>query len=332
MSWPHECPEHCSPEGVFWFSFDFSARRFNPWPRAYTWEGEGNREPPSGDKTEWFWLIDSRSVRGNQCWVLGAGGKIAFLQTTAVGRWESGVNWVHLQLRQGDRGLWREEEQKGIVEKWRQENKRGARREMGKWKIAGEWVEIADNDLAKWVGTMYISQFGMCPCSVALPCPTLFAAPWAVAHQAPLSVGFSRQEYWRGVVFPSPGDLPDPGIEPASLTSPALAGRFFTTSATGDTPQFGSLVFSWRNMQRGRLGSPVGHSTVRGEARLKFCWIPWHRALKSPLCHVGVPSEQHDFYNDWLSWGQTHLHHQGRWQFSRIFLSKVKNLLNIKEF
>ena len=41
--------------------------------------------------------------------------------------------------------------------------------------------------------------------------------------------------------------------------------------------------------------SPVGHSTVRGEARLKFCWVPWHRALKSPLCHVGVPSEQHDF-------------------------------------
>ena len=60
----------------------------------------------------------------------------------------------------------------------------------------------------------------------------LFATPWTVALQAPLSVGFSREEYWSGVPFPSPGDLPNPGTEPASLTSPALAGRFFTTSTT----------------------------------------------------------------------------------------------------
>ena len=53
-----------------------------------------------------------------------------------------------------------------------------------------------------------------------------------VAHQPPLSMGFSRQEYWSGLPFPSPGDLPHPGTEPASLVSPALAGRFFTTSAT----------------------------------------------------------------------------------------------------
>ena len=54
------------------------------------------------------------------------------------------------------------------------------------------------------------------------------AAPWTVAHQAPLSVGFPRQEYWRGLLLPTPGDLPDPGIEPMSLVSPALAGGFFT--------------------------------------------------------------------------------------------------------
>ena len=53
-----------------------------------------------------------------------------------------------------------------------------------------------------------------------------------VAHQAPLSMGFSRQEYWRGFPCPSPGDLPDQGIEPASLASPALPGRFFTMSTT----------------------------------------------------------------------------------------------------
>ena len=44
----------------------------------------------------------------------------------------------------------------------------------------------------------------------------LFATPWTVAHQAPLSMGFSRQEYWSGLPFPSPGDIPDPGIEPRS--------------------------------------------------------------------------------------------------------------------
>ena len=57
------------------------------------------------------------------------------------------------------------------------------------------------------------------------------ASPWTVAHQAPLSMGFSRQEYWSGLPFPPPGDLPNPGIEPLSVISPALAGGFFTTSA-----------------------------------------------------------------------------------------------------
>ena len=53
-----------------------------------------------------------------------------------------------------------------------------------------------------------------------------------VDHVAPLSMGFSRQEYWSGLPFPLSGDLPYSGIEPMSLVSPALAGRFFTTSAT----------------------------------------------------------------------------------------------------
>ena len=56
--------------------------------------------------------------------------------------------------------------------------------------------------------------------------------PWTVALQASMSMGFSRQEYWSGLPCPLQGDLPDPGIEPMSLISPTLAGRFFTTSAT----------------------------------------------------------------------------------------------------
>ena len=60
----------------------------------------------------------------------------------------------------------------------------------------------------------------------------LFATLWTIADQTPLSMGFSRQEYRSGSPCPPSGDLPDPGIEAQFLTSPALAGRFFTTSAT----------------------------------------------------------------------------------------------------
>ena len=56
-----------------------------------------------------------------------------------------------------------------------------------------------------------------CMCAQLLSHVLLFATPWTVAHQAPLSVGFSHQEYWSGLPFPPPEDLPDPGIEPESL-------------------------------------------------------------------------------------------------------------------
>ena len=64
----------------------------------------------------------------------------------------------------------------------------------------------------------------LCCCLVVKSYPTL-ATPWTIARQAPLSIGPSRQEYWSGLPFPSPGDLPDPGIEPEA---PTLAGRSFT--------------------------------------------------------------------------------------------------------
>ena len=66
----------------------------------------------------------------------------------------------------------------------------------------------------------------MCVCACSLSCVQLFVTPWTVAYQAPLSMGFSRQEYWSGLSFPSPGGLPDPGIEP---TSSALVGGFTIT-------------------------------------------------------------------------------------------------------
>ena len=62
-------------------------------------------------------------------------------------------------------------------------------------------------------------------------CVRLFETLWTVVRQAPLSMGFSRQESWSGLPCPPSGALPNPGIKPRSLRSPALAGRFFTTSA-----------------------------------------------------------------------------------------------------
>ena len=69
-------------------------------------------------------------------------------------------------------------------------------------------------------------------CPVAQSHLTL-CSPVDCSPQAPLSMGFSRQEDWSGLPLPSPGDLLDPGFESASLESPALAGRFFTTAALG---------------------------------------------------------------------------------------------------
>ena len=62
----------------------------------------------------------------------------------------------------------------------------------------------------------------------------LFATPWTVAHQPPLSMGLTRQEYQSGFPFSSPGYLPDPGVKPRSS---ALAGKFFITSATWEVPK-----------------------------------------------------------------------------------------------
>ena len=95
-----------------------------------------------------------------------------------------------------------------------------------------------------WMYTQYLSintpqlwTLSVSSCAFAWSCFSrvrLFWSLWTTTHQAPLSMGLSRQKYWSTLPFPSPGDLPNPGITPASLKSPALAGGFFTTSATWD--------------------------------------------------------------------------------------------------
>ena len=79
---------------------------------------------------------------------------------------------------------------------------------------------------------LHLSTVVICICAQLLSCVWLFATLWTIACQAPLFMQFSRQEYWNGLLFPSPGDLPNSGIEP---TYPALADGFFTTQPPGKT-------------------------------------------------------------------------------------------------
>ena len=72
---------------------------------------------------------------------------------------------------------------------------------------------------------------------------------WATACQVPLSMGFSRKEYWSELPFPPLGDLPDPGIEPASPTSPTLAGRFFIISTTFQGVYVSAFSHYWQGEQ-----------------------------------------------------------------------------------
>ena len=91
-----------------------------------------------------------------------------------------------------------------------------------------EWICCAPEIIT----TLLIGYVCVCVCARALSHVPLSAAPWTVAHQAPLSRKLSRQEHWSGLPFLTPGDLSDTGIKPMSLASPELAGRLFTTGAT----------------------------------------------------------------------------------------------------
>ena len=82
-----------------------------------------------------------------------------------------------------------------------------------------------------------VTVLTMCHAKLLQSCPTLCNPMDHIAHQAPLSMGFSRQEHSSGLPCPPPGDLPNPGIKPESPVAPALAGRFVITSTTWEAPQ-----------------------------------------------------------------------------------------------
>ena len=80
----------------------------------------------------------------------------------------------------------------------------------------------------------------------SLSCVRLFATPWTVTYQAPASIGFSRQEYWSGLLFPSPGDLPDPGIEPGF---PTLEADTLTSEPPGKPNLHSICQQIWKTQQ-----------------------------------------------------------------------------------
>ena len=110
-------------------------------------------------------------------------------------------------------------------------------------------------------------------------CVQLSTSPWTIAPQAPLSLDFSRQEYWSGLPFPPPEDLPDPGIKPVSSTSAALAGRFFTTSATLKRSKRRSSLRTRRRQDSGQL-VPRGPR----EASCSLTQVQRNEAENCPIC------------------------------------------------
>ena len=97
-------------------------------------------------------------------------------------------------------------------------------------------IEICQKVVILYITALYFLTKGkltltLCVCAEQLQLCPILCDPWTIAHQLPLSMGFSRQEYWSGLPCPPPGDPPDLGVEPTSLMSPASPGWFFTTSA-----------------------------------------------------------------------------------------------------
>ena len=106
---------------------------------------------------------------------------------------------------------------------------------------------------------------------------------WTAVCQAPLSMGFSRQEYWSGLPFPPPGDLPDPGIEPVSLKSPVLAGRFFTAQERDFIWKQSFRMITWSTGPLIQFIYIFDHATCQNFSSLTRDWT---HALSSEKCNA----------------------------------------------
>ena len=114
-------------------------------------------------------------------------------------------------------------------------------KESKKWMLLTRRVGIQSQ--VKVIHHWWHATLSWCACVLSRFSNVWLCDPWTVARQAPLSMGLPREEYWSGLPFPTPAQLPDPEIEPKSLMSPALAGGCCTTSATS-RPNTMMVMFS----------------------------------------------------------------------------------------
>ena len=119
-------------------------------------------------------------------------------------------------------------------------------------------------DIMKWISFVVVQR---------LSCVWLCATPWTVACQALLSMGFSRQEYWSGLLFPSPKNLPNPGIK---LASPALAGGSFTAEPQGKEAQWIAICIHmsppcWASLPPVPQPNPLGHHRAASWGACALC-------------------------------------------------------------
>ena len=136
----------------------------------------------------------------------------------------------------------------------------------------------------------------------------LFAAPWTVVYQAPLSMGFSRQEYWSGLLFPSPGDLPDPGIKPGSSY---IAGRCFTVWAIREVPYLFLYSYPIKGWQTTSIKDQivnifdfVGHMISCNYSRShrqykKECWIDCHDCYMYSVHIMSLILQNKQYLSTW---------------------------------
>ena len=110
-------------------------------------------------------------------------------------------------------------------------------------------------------------------------CARLSVTLWTVACWAPLSMGFSSQEYWSGLLFPLPGDLSNPGIEHISLKSPALAYGFFTTSATWEAHE--KVYRTCKNSIKKTQAQNEWKPFKEGEIKEMYCPV-WSKKIRRP--------------------------------------------------
>ena len=152
----------------------------------------------------------------------------------------------------------------------------------------------------------------MCSCVLSLFSRVwLFATLWTIEHQALLSMGFSRQEYWSRLPCPPPGDLPDPGIEPKSPVSPALQANSLPLSLQGSK----STILQYKYLPQKRLSRKLMEKEIATHSSTLAWKIPWTEE-PGRLQSMGLQKVGHD----WATSLSTFIHWRRKWQPTPVIL------------